>query len=57
MRGLTANSAMDMPHLEFSMAELDRACPGAPDTCDVTVADVSVRALRGGMGRASFDGE
>ena len=32
------------------MAEMDRACPGAPDTCDVTVADLIVRALRGGMG-------
>ena len=29
------------------MAEMDRACPDAPDTCDVTVADVIVRALRG----------
>ena len=56
-RTLTANSALDMPRLELSMAEMDRACPGAPDTCVATVADVIVRALRGGMGRANFDGE
>ena len=56
-RTLTANSALDMPRLGLSMAEMDRACPGAPDTCDVTVVDVIVRALRGGMGRARFVGE
>ena len=56
-RTLTANSALDMPLLGLSMAEMVRACPGAPYTCDVTVADVIVRALHGGMGRANFDGE
>ena len=56
-RTLTANSALDMPRLGLSMPEMDRACPGAPDKYDVTVADVIVRALRGGMGRAKFDGE
>ena len=54
---LTANSALDMPRLGPSIAEMDRACPGAPDKYDVTVADIIVRALRGGMGRANFDGE
>ena len=56
-RALTVNSALDMPRLELAMEEMDRACPGAPDACVVTVADVIVRALRGGMGRANFDGE
>ena len=56
-RTLTANSALDMPRLGLSMAEMDRARPGPPDNYDVTVADIIVRALRGGMGRASFDGE
>ena len=56
-RALTANSALDMPRLGLSLAEMDRACQGAPDTCDVTVADVILRALRGGMCRASFSGE
>ena len=53
-RTLTANSALDMPRLGLSMAEMDRACRGVPDKYDVTVADVIIRALRGGMGRASF---
>ena len=56
-RALTTNSALDMPRLGLSMAEMDRACPGAPDKYDVAVADVIVRALSGGMGRANFDGE
>ena len=56
-RALMANSALDMPRLGLSIAEMDRACPGAPDKYDVTVADVIVRALRGGMGRANFDDE
>ena len=56
-RTLTANSALDMPRLGLSMAGMDRACPGTPDKYDVTVADVIIRALRGGMGRASFDSE
>ena len=56
-RTLTANSALDMPRLGLSVAERDRVCPGAPDKYDVTVADVIVRTLRGGMCRASFDGE
>ena len=56
-RALTANSALDMPPLGLSRAEMDWACPGAPVKYDVTVADVIVRALRGGMGRANFDGE
>ena len=56
-RNLTANSALDMPRLGLSMAEMDRARPGPPDKYDVTVADVIVRALRGGMGRAKFGGE
>ena len=47
---LTAHSALDMLRLGLSIAELDLAYPGSPDTCDVTVADVIGRALRGGMG-------
>ena len=57
VRTLPANSALDMPRLGLSMAEMDRVRPGPPDKCDVTVADVIVRAQRGGMGRANFDGE
>ena len=56
-RALSANSALDMPRLGLSMAEMERAGPRPPDKYDVTVADVIVRVLRGGMGRASFDGE
>ena len=56
-RTLKTNSALDMPSLGLSMAEMDRACPVAPDKYDATVADVIVRALSGGMGRANFDGE
>ena len=55
-RNWTANGALDMPRLGLSMAEMDRACPGTPNNYDVTVADVIVRALRGGVGRASFAG-
>ena len=54
-RILTANSALDMPRLGLSIAEMERARPGAPDKYEVNVADVIVRALRGGMGRTNFD--
>ena len=56
-RNLTANSALAMARLGLAMAERVRASTGPPDGGDVTVADVIVRALRGGMGRANFDDE
>ena len=54
---MAANSGLYSPRLGLSMAEMDRARPGAPGACEVPVADVIVRGLRGGMGRANFDGE
>ena len=53
---MTGNRALDIPRIGLSAAEMDRACAGVPGTCDVTVADVTVRALPGGMGLANFDG-
>ena len=56
-RTLTANSALDMPRLGLSMAEMERARSGPPYTGDVTVADVIVRALSRGTRPANLYGE
>ena len=53
-RTLTANSALDIPRLGLSMAEMDPARPGPPDRSHVTVSDVIVLTLSCVSGRRAL---
>ena len=54
-RTLTANSALDMPRLGLSMAQMDRARPGTPVEYDLFAAEIAVCALCAVIVPANFN--